>query len=59
MDLGTTLTLPPPGPSTAPAAAGQTYWKPHNRPSTRRLQNMGYTPDSKIWLTTKVGVEGH
>ncbi|PRW61576.1 Photosystem II stability assembly factor chloroplastic [Chlorella sorokiniana] len=34
---------------------GQTYWKPHNRPSTRRLQNMGYTPDSQIWLTTKGG----
>ncbi|KAL4419318.1 hypothetical protein ABPG77_006006 [Micractinium sp. CCAP 211/92] len=34
---------------------GQTYWRPHNRPSTRRLQNMGYTPDNKIWLTTKGG----
>ncbi|KAI3432377.1 hypothetical protein D9Q98_003934 [Chlorella vulgaris] len=34
---------------------GQTYWKPHNRPSTRRLQNMGFTPDAKIWLTTKGG----
>ncbi|PSC70590.1 Photosystem II stability assembly factor chloroplastic [Micractinium conductrix] len=35
--------------------AGQTYWRPHNRPSTRRLQNMGYTPDNKIWLTCKGG----
>lgn len=34
---------------------GQTYWRPHNRPSTRRLQNMGFTPDAKIWLTTKGG----
>ena len=49
--------LPPdsPLPCHCPSAAGQSYWQPHNRPSTRRLQNMGYTPDNKLWLTTKVG----
>jgi hypothetical protein len=46
-------------PRTPPArCAGQTYWRPHNRPSTRRLQNMGFTPDEKIWLTTKASYWG-
>ncbi|KAG7672399.1 hypothetical protein Ndes2526B_g09089 [Nannochloris sp. 'desiccata'] len=36
-------------------APGQAYWQPHNRPATRRLQNMGFTPDEKLWLTTKGG----
>ena len=40
---------PPPA-----ATAGASYWTPHNRPSTRRLQNMGFTPDNKLWLTSKV-----
>lgn len=36
-------------------APGQAYWQPHNRPATRRLQNMGFTPDEQLWLTTKGG----
>ncbi len=34
---------------------GQTYWLPHNRPSQRRLQNMGFTPGGEIWITTRGG----
>lgn len=34
---------------------GQAYWQPHNRPNTRRLQNMGFTRDERLWLTTKAG----
>ncbi len=34
---------------------GQTYWSPHNRPTTRRIQNMGFAGDDKIWLTSKGG----
>ncbi|KAG2502060.1 hypothetical protein HYH03_000554 [Edaphochlamys debaryana] len=34
---------------------GQTYWSPHNRPSTRRLQNMGFTPEGAVWATTRGG----
>lgn len=34
---------------------GQTYWEPHNRPSTRRLQNMGFVGEDKIWATLKGG----
>lgn len=36
-------------------APGQAYWQPHNRPAARRLQNMGFTPDERLWLTTKGG----
>lgn len=36
-------------------AAGDTFWKPHNRPTARRVQNMGFTPDANLWLTTKAG----
>jgi len=35
--------------------AGQTYWQPHNRPVGRRIQNMGWTQDGKIWLSTRGG----
>lgn len=34
---------------------GQTYWEPHNRPSTRRLQNMGFVGEDKLWVTLKGG----
>uniref|UniRef100_A0A7R9V5I5 Photosystem II stability/assembly factor n=1 Tax=Chlamydomonas euryale TaxID=1486919 RepID=A0A7R9V5I5_9CHLO len=34
---------------------GQTYWQPHNRPAARRIQNMGWTPDNRLWLTTRGG----
>lgn len=36
-------------------APGQAYWQPHNRPSTRRAQNMGFLPDGSLWLTLKGG----
>jgi photosystem II stability/assembly factor-like uncharacterized protein len=34
---------------------GQTFWQPHNRPAARRLQNMGWTPDGQLWVTTRGG----
>lgn len=34
---------------------GQTYWAPHNRPVARRLQNMGWTPDNRLWVSTRGG----
>ena len=34
---------------------GQSYWQPHNRPVTRRVQNMGFTGDGSLWLSTKGG----
>ncbi|GAB4823026.1 hypothetical protein N2152v2_010072 [Parachlorella kessleri] len=34
---------------------GDTFWQPHNRPTARRVQNMGFTPDGSVWLTTKAG----
>jgi len=36
-------------------APGQTFWQPHNRPVARRLQNMGWTPDNKLWVSTRGG----
>jgi len=36
-------------------APGQTYWFPHNRPTTRRVQAMGFLPTGKMWLTTRSG----
>jgi photosystem II stability/assembly factor-like uncharacterized protein len=36
-------------------APGQAYWTPHNRPTTRRVQNMGFLPDGALWLTLKGG----
>ncbi|KAK9788830.1 hypothetical protein WJX73_002456 [Symbiochloris irregularis] len=34
---------------------GQTFWQPHNRPSARRVQNMGWTPTNRLWLATRGG----
>eukprot|EP00889_Picochlorum_renovo_P001160 jgi/Picre1/28190/NNA_003596.t1 len=34
---------------------GQTYWQPHNRPVTRRLQGMGFVGEDKLWATFKGG----
>lgn len=37
-------------------APGQTYWQPHNRPTARRIQNMGWAPDgATLWLSTRGG----
>lgn len=36
-------------------APGQTYWEPHNRPVGRRIQNMGWSKDDKLWLSTRGG----
>ena len=34
---------------------GATAWVPHNRPATRRIQNLGFTADERIWITTRGG----
>lgn len=34
---------------------GDAYWMPHNRPVARRVQNMGWTDDNRLWLTTRGG----
>lgn len=34
---------------------GQEYWQPHNRPTARRVQAMGWDPKQRIWLTTRGG----
>lgn len=36
-------------------APGQTTWQPHNRPAARRVQNMGWTPASELWLSVRGG----
>lgn len=34
---------------------GQTAWQPHNRNSSRRLENMGFTENGQLWLLARGG----
>lgn len=34
---------------------GQTYWRPHNRATSRRIQKMGFRKDGGLWELTRGG----
>lgn len=34
---------------------GQSAWSPHNRNSSRRIQNMGFTADGRLWMLARGG----
>lgn len=34
---------------------GDINWEPHNRPKGRRVQNMGWSPDNTLWLSSRGG----
>jgi photosystem II stability/assembly factor-like uncharacterized protein len=34
---------------------GEVSWDPHNRNSSRRVQNMGFSPDGKLWMLARGG----
>ncbi|MGC8712969.1 MAG: photosynthesis system II assembly factor Ycf48 [Leptodesmis sp.] len=34
---------------------GQSAWEPHNRNSSRRVQNMGFTNDGRLWMLARGG----
>lgn len=35
--------------------AGQNAWQPHNRNSSRRVENMGFTNDGRLWMLARGG----
>lgn len=35
---------------------GQSSWSPHNRSSSRRVQNMGFAPNGQLWMLARGGL---
>ena len=50
-----TLLLAPAGNFYLTWTPGADTWQPHNRPSPRRVQNMGWTPANELWLSVRGG----